>query len=175
MNSIILFTHTRDRLMPKDKTRHLKDQGTLNRRADSVKAPSFLENPFFDPHDLIQVKYEMLRAVEKEGQPVKRAAEHFGLSRPTFYETKRAMEQEGLTGLIPKKTGPKNRHKLTSEVLDFVHDALEKDHTLKAQDLAKRIKRRFATQVHPRSIERALAAQKKRTNSRGAKLKCFPG
>lgn len=147
--------------MPKDKTRHLKDQGALNRRADSVKAPIFLENPFFDPQDLIQVKYEMLRAVEKEGQPIKHAAANFGLSRPTFYETRRTMEQEGLTGLIPKKTGPKTRHKLNAEVLAFVQDALDKDHTLNAQELAKRIKRKFRIQVHPRSIERALVAQKK--------------
>ncbi len=147
--------------MPKDKTRHLKDQGALNRRADSVKAPIFLENPFFDPQDLIQVKYEMLRAVAKEGLPIQRAAENFGLSRPTFYETRRTMEQEGLTGLVPKKTGPKTRHKLNAEVLASVQGALEKDPTLNAQALAKHIKRKFAIQVHPRSIERALAAQKK--------------
>ena len=147
--------------MPKDKAKHLKDQGTLNPRADAVKVPLFSENPFFDPQDLIQVKYEMLRAVAKEGQSIKRVAAHFGLSRPTFYATQRTLEQAGLSGLIPKKTGPKKRHKLTTEVMAFLQDELGKDHTLNAPALAKRIKKKFNTQVHPRSIERALAAQKK--------------
>lgn len=147
--------------MPKDKAKHLKDQGTLNPRAHAVKVPLFSENPFFDPQDLIQVKYEMLRAVAKEGQPVKRVAAHFGLSRPTFYATKLTLEQEGLSGLIPKKTGPKKRHKLTTQVMAFLQDELAKDNTLNALALAKRIKKKFSTQVHPRSIERALAAQKK--------------
>ncbi|MCP4404328.1 MAG: helix-turn-helix domain-containing protein, partial [bacterium] len=71
--------------MPKDKEKHLKDQGTLNPQAGAVKEPRFLENPFFDPQDLIQVKYEMLRTVAQDGQSVKSVAENFGVSRPTFY------------------------------------------------------------------------------------------
>jgi transposase len=145
----------------KDKPKHLKEHGVLNRQPKAVKARLFLENPFFDPRDLIQVKYEMLRAVEKDGLPVSQAADHFGLSRPTFYDAQRAMRTQGLTGLIPKKTGPKTRHKLTPEVLAFVHAERAKAPKINAQALAQRIKKQFSLTVHPRSIERALTAQKK--------------
>src|SRR4051812_49751372 len=36
-------------------------QGTLNPRADDVRDPAFVDSEFFDPRDLVQVKYEMLR------------------------------------------------------------------------------------------------------------------
>jgi transposase len=145
----------------KDKHKHLKAQGSLNPHAKAVKAHLFVEHAFFDPRDLIQVKYEMLRSVEQDGQSVSQAALEFGVSRQTFYEAKRALQAQGLTGLIPKKTGPKTRHKLSAVVLAYIQDLLTKDPTLNAPALAIRIKKQFSISVHPRSIERALAAEKK--------------
>jgi hypothetical protein len=43
------------------KTLELKRSGALNPRPDSVSDTLFQENPFFDPKDLLQVRYEMLR------------------------------------------------------------------------------------------------------------------
>ena len=43
------------------KTLELKRTGTLNPRPGSVSDALFKENPFFDPKDLLQVRYEMLR------------------------------------------------------------------------------------------------------------------
>ena len=37
----------------------LREQGTLNSRANAVKSELFQDNDFFDPRDLLQVKYEM--------------------------------------------------------------------------------------------------------------------
>ena len=39
----------------------LRKEGTLNPRPRAVTNPLFEESDFFDPHDLVQVKYEMLR------------------------------------------------------------------------------------------------------------------
>jgi hypothetical protein len=44
----------------------------------------FQSQPFFDPRDLLQVKYEMLRRVLVEGQPVGATAATFGFSRVTL-------------------------------------------------------------------------------------------
>ena len=49
-----------------DKTESLKKYGALNPHPEKVVEEMFSNAAleFFDPHDLVQVKYEMLRAVE---------------------------------------------------------------------------------------------------------------
>ena len=64
----------------------LRQTGTLNPRADRVTDELFSGSDFFDPNDLLQVKYEMLRRVHSDGFTVRRAAQLFGFSRPSFYQ-----------------------------------------------------------------------------------------
>src|SRR5205809_6192547 len=89
------------------KLQTLRQQACLNPRPDRVHDEFFHDSEFFDPHDLVQVKYEMLRRVQKDGNPVSQAAATFGFSRPSFYQAQAAFEQAGLAGLIPHKRGPK--------------------------------------------------------------------
>ena len=56
------------------KLRTLQQQGSLNPRPEAVRDERFIQDDFFDPRDLVQVKYEMLRRVETEGLPVNRMA-----------------------------------------------------------------------------------------------------
>jgi len=49
----------------------LKENGTFNAEGGSVKADNFLHGIFFDPNDLMQVKYEMLRSVDKKELSIK--------------------------------------------------------------------------------------------------------
>jgi transposase len=133
----------------------LRQQGTLNPRPREVTDALFVEGSFFDPRDLVQVKYEMLRRVQAEGNSVSDAAAAFGFSRPSFYQAQSAFGQDGLAGLVPHKRGPKQAHKLTEEVLALVLDARREDPSVRPGDLALLIQQRFATKVHPRSIERA--------------------
>jgi len=150
------------------KERALAEQGVLNPEPESVSDERFRNEGFFDPRDLVQVKYEMLRRVRAEGATVTEAAETFGFSRPTFYEARRALDEEGLPGLVPKRPGPKGAHKLTEEVMAFVDELREGDSGMDAQKLSRRIAERFGLSVHPRSIERALARrEKKRRMSSG--------
>jgi len=51
----------------------LREEGTLNPTPDEVHDPKFQENEFFDPHDIVQVKYEMLRRVSVENASVSAA------------------------------------------------------------------------------------------------------
>lgn len=144
------------------KTRALQQEGSLHPHPEQVKDELFLAHEFFDPRDLVQVKYEMLRRVQSEGQAVSQSAAHFGFSRPSFYQAQAAFEQGGLPALIPRKRGPKNAHKLTAEVLAFVRQAQQEDSTLRPAGLASLVKDRYGITVHPRSIERALAHSQKK-------------
>ena len=47
------------------KNRALKEHGCLNPHAETVRDELFVSNAFFDPRDLLQVKYEMLRALDE--------------------------------------------------------------------------------------------------------------
>jgi transposase len=145
------------------KRRILQQQGNLNRRPQAVTDPLFLQEPFFDRHDLVQVKYEMLRRAQSEGHSVTQAAAAFGFSRPSFYQALAAFEHGGIGALIAHKRGPKAAHKLTAEVVQFVRQRRLADPELRASTLVRLIARHFGVIVHPRSIERALArSQKKR-------------
>jgi len=155
-----------------DKQQQLRTSGTLNRKPKRVTDPLFSEHAFFDPRDLVQVKYEMLRRVVHDGHSITEAAAAFGFSRPAFYKAKQALEECGLAGLVPAKTGPRGAHKLNHEVMAFVLAAREHEPELNSQDLVDRIATQFGLSVHSRSVERALTRKKKpgseRNRQRGA-------
>src|ERR1700685_3573316 len=102
------------------KIRALQQQGTLNPHPKAVRDPLFLQDDFFDPRDLVQVKYEMLRRVRTEAHSVTEAVQSFGVSRPTFYKVQSDFDRAGLVGLLPSKRGPHGAHKITDEVVRFI-------------------------------------------------------
>lgn len=147
---------------PDSKLEALKKQGAVNPHPHQVRDPLFEADEFFDARDLVQVRYEMLRRVEVEGHAVTEACAAFGFSRPVFYKARAALQGEGLPGLMPRKRGPREGHKLTPEVVKAVEDVLAKDRSLGAEALVKFVEERYGVRVHPRSIQRALARRKKK-------------
>ncbi|MFL6446276.1 MAG: helix-turn-helix domain-containing protein [Bryobacteraceae bacterium] len=145
----------------KIKRSFLRQQGTLNPHPEAVRHDTFRDNEFFDPQDLVQVKYEMLRQVGVDKQPVSRTAKTFGLSRPSFYQAQAAFQQTGLAGLLPHKRGPRSGHKLMNELMQFVAQLQVLEPGVSSPQLAERITQRFGVSVHPRSIDRQLRHQKK--------------
>jgi transposase len=144
------------------KTRILAEHGALNPRAKQVRDPLFQHSEFFNPRDLVLVKYEMLRRVRIEGQSVTRAARTFGFSRVAFYQARAAFRDQGLPGLLPKRRGPRHAHKLTEPVLRFIDRKRVADSNLRASALAVMIRAQLGLSVHPRSIERALVRRAKK-------------
>jgi transposase len=140
----------------------LRQQGTLHPHPKAVIDPLFQASEFFDPNDLVQVKYEMLRRVEVDGASVSQAAPAFGFSRPSFYQAQGAFARSGLPGLIPLKKGPRRAHKLTTEVLEFVARLQAAQPDLHPAALARAILQEFGVKAHPRSVERALARHQKK-------------
>jgi transposase len=144
------------------KLQALRQQGTLNLRPQTVTDELFAASEFFDARDVVQVKYEMLRRVEKDGHSISAAAAAFGFSRPTFYQTQFAFGQGGLTGLVPLKRGPKQAHKMTKEIVDFLREERQRGPLLRTAQLADLVKDRFQVVVHPRTIERVLVRSQKK-------------
>ena len=88
------------------KVRPSLEEGTLNPAPEKVQDPKFHDGEFFDPRDIVQVKYEMLRRVSVENASVTNATEEYGVSRPTYYQTKASFDEAGIAGLVPRKRGP---------------------------------------------------------------------
>src|SRR5215468_12730208 len=107
------------------KRKHLAASGTLHPTPAKVQDPLFQSSTFFDPDDALQVKYEMLRRVERDGDSVSQAAKDFGFSRRHFYALQHQFAVQGFPGLVPKKRGPKGAHKLTADIMDFLDKARE--------------------------------------------------
>lgn len=146
----------------KSKTDALREEGTLNAHPEAVTDPLFRDSDFFDPHDVVQVKYEMLRRVRVEGRTATVAAADFGFSRPTFYEARAAFDERGMAGLAPQKRGPRGPHKLRDDVLAFARTRVVPGEPLRAPDLARAIEERFGLAIHPRTLERALRPREKK-------------
>jgi transposase len=144
------------------KSKALGEHGSLNPRPQNVKDELFQGSEFFDPHDLVQVKYEMLRRVRVDKVSVTRATQAFGFSRPIFYQAQEALGRGGLPGLVPKRRGPRQAHKLSEAVLQFIDQEKLQDKALRPPALARKVQERFGVSVHPRSIERALLRRQKK-------------
>ena len=137
------------------KTRALAASRTLNPRPEKVADPAFAPGSFFDPADLVQVKYEMVR------RPRPTARRPPGPRRPSGSPASRCIPPErhcrARAGRPdPGKPGPKSGHKLTGEVVSHLEELLAADPRLRPADLAAAAGQRFGITVHPRSVERAL-------------------
>lgn len=140
----------------------LRAHGALHPHPERVRDPLFGSHEFFDPRDLVQVKYEMVRRVEVDGHSVAQTTDAFGCSRPTFYQAQTAFKADGLPGLVPRKRGPRGAHKLDETVMGFVHGLRTDDPTLSTPALLDHIRRRFGLAVHRRTLERALRREEKK-------------
>ena len=159
---INIFTHMPDPAPATRKRQALQACGTFNPRHARVRHRLFQDSEFFDPQDLLQLKYESLRALQQEDYSLAQAASEFGLSRPTLYQAQAHFQAQGLEGLLPAKRGPKGAHKLRPELLEQLRQWLAAEPALSARQLAQRVRQRFKLKVHPRTLEKALKPKAKR-------------
>lgn len=137
--------------------------GAAHPHPHAVTDPLFRDSAFFDPNDVVQVKYEMLRSVQQGTHQVVQAAAAFGFSRPVFYVTRELFNREGLPGLLPHKRGPKQPHKLNDEALAVLAKAMHEQQRMPSgEELALLLAQRCGIQAHPRSIVRRLVPYLKR-------------
>lgn len=144
------------------KLKILKENGSFNKSANKVTDPIFQNNPFFDARDIVQVKYEMLRAVEKDGQPVIQAAKAFGFSRVSYYKTLKDFKDHGMGGILPRKRGPQKAHKLTPEIMDFINEKITQNPGIAKKELVDILKSDKGIKIHKRTLEKNLVGGKKK-------------
>jgi transposase len=145
----------------------LRDYGALHPHPETVEDEAFRTHEFFDPRDLVQVRYEMIRRRRLEGKAVTEIARTFGVSRQAFYKADSAFETQGIPGLLPRRRGPKRAHKCTDEVLDFVEQWRAATGT--RETVTQAVRNSFGMTINVRSIERALQRRKKKRLIKGAK------
>jgi len=134
----------------------LKKDGAFNDNYEKVTADIFDTDPFFDKKDIVQVKYEMLRAaINKEGSVAQIAGVH-GLSRKSYYQVKKAFEAGGLPALIPKKTGPKGAFKMDADALLFINTFQKSHKNAKPEEISAALEEEKNVKVHPKTIIRYL-------------------
>jgi len=138
----------------------LLGNGTFNRNYEKVMDARFIGDDFFDPMDIVQVKYEMLKDVAKNGRSVSDAANGFGFSRTAYYSIKQAFDSQGVSGLTPEKPGPKQPHKLTPVYQQQIDDYITKNPGVSSSELVAVLNEHNAAGISKRTVERYRAKKK---------------
>jgi len=143
-----------------EKIKTLKSNGSYNRHASAVVSPLFMDNAHFDPYDLVQVKYEMLRAVMSNEMSVTEASKQFGFSRTAYYKIEKSFAAAGVNGLFLQKTGPKAAVKATEEILRFADELKGKDPGITNDRIVEEIQNQKGVTLHKRSLQRERSKKK---------------
>jgi transposase len=154
-----------------EKKKSLQASGTLNPHPEAVQAELF-SRPFFDPHDRVQVKYEMLRAQQVERLTITKVCRQFGFSRESFYRLRESFQKLGFRAFLPAKRGRKGPTKLKGEVLEFVLNKKREDPDIDPGRLTELIAQHYGIEVHRTTVLRGL--KKKLSTSQGSGSRVGP-
>ena len=142
--------------MSEIKTRFLEKEGLLNPKPERVSCHLFHSLDFFDPLDLPQVRYEMLRAARSGVMSVTEACHLFNFSREYFYNLERSFMERGYVALLGSSMGRRPLIALNQEIVNFiVHRKLEQP-KLSGQDLRQEIRHLYQVDCSRRTVERIV-------------------
>jgi transposase len=107
------------------------------------------------PDDLVVSRLAMLIEGQCEGAGAVKAAEKFGLSKQRYFQLLKLFRQQGSTGLLGQKPGPKRNYVRTDEVVRQIirHRFLDPDATL---DILAQKLRQAGFSVSTRSVVRVI-------------------
>ena len=140
----------------------LVDNGTYNKNHDKVKEQRFASDDFYDPQDLAQVKYEMLRTARETERNIDEIADKFGYSRAAFYKIKTSFDERGVSAFVSGKSGPKNARKLTEEHQEFIDRYLAEHPTASSGNIADILKKERGLIINKRTVERYRSSRRRR-------------
>jgi len=146
---------------PDQKILELKRTGTLNPYPDSVSDSLFQENPFFDPKDLLQVRYEMLRRHSVEGISIVDVATRFGVFAPDCLSGPGCIPANGPER--PASQAPRSQRRAQTIFRGSRVCAGASNRRAHFDDggLCPSCSGKVGIRIHRRSLERALASKKK--------------
>ncbi len=142
--------------MKNKKNEFLEKEGLLNPKPERISASLFADTDFFDPLDLPQVRYEMLRSARIEKTPVTKSCELFGFSREYFYKLERIFMARGLVSLLGAPKGRRPLIAINQEIVNFiVHQKIDNP-KLSGEDLRNRIRKLYKIDCSRRTVERII-------------------
>ena len=142
--------------MGEEKLKFLEKEGLLNQKPDRISHSLFKTNDFFDPLDLLQVRYEMIRYVKVDGYSVAKACRIFGFSREYYYKLGRMFSERGFVGLLGAPSGRRPLIALNQELVNFIiHKKLEEPN-LSGDNICKQIKKSYYVECSTRTVERII-------------------
>lgn len=142
--------------MREEKIKFLKKEGLLNQKPDRISHSLFKIHDFFDPLDLLQVRYEMLRSVKVDGYPVAKVCRTFGFSREYYYKLWRMFLERGFVGLLGAPQGRRPLIALNQELVNFIiHKKLENP-KLPSKKICKQIINIYHIECSTRTVERII-------------------
>jgi transposase len=142
--------------MNESKKVFLEKEGLLNLKPERVSHPFFETIDFFDPFDLPQVRYEMIRSARVEELPVSEACKLFGFSREYFYKLERAFMARGYVALLGSTMGRRPIIALNQEIVNFIaHRKMERP-GISGEKLCQEIRRIYKVDCSRRTVERIV-------------------
>lgn len=142
--------------MGEKKTEFLRKEGLLNSKPERVRHPQFDDLTFFDPLDLPQVRYEMLRIAKVEGKSVSEACRTFGFSREYFYQQERAFMDRGYVALLGSPMGRRPLIALNQEVINFITHRRLQEPKVSGEQLRKEVHENYGVECSRRTVERII-------------------
>jgi transposase len=138
------------------KTKFLRKEGLINPKPERVTHSLFQTHDFFDPLDLPQVRYEMLRAARVEHATVIDTCRLFGFSREYFYRLERDFMARGYVGLLGSSRGRRPLIALNQDLVNYIIHRKMTEPNLTGEDLRKELKTTYQVECSRRTVERIL-------------------
>lgn len=139
-----------------NKIEFLKEEGLLNTKPDRVMYSLFQNNEFFDPLDLMQVRYEMLRATRKENMTVSETCRQFGYSRQYYYKLDRDFISQGFAGIMGSIMGRPPILVQNPVIVNYILQRKCAEPQLTGEELRLELKSKFQVECSRRTVERVV-------------------
>ena len=138
------------------KKKFLEQEGLINPKPERVSHPLFETLNFFDPRDLPQVRYEMIRAARVENITVAKACKLFGFSREYFYKLERSFMVRGYVALLGSTMGRRPIIALNQEIVNFIVHRKVEQSTISGERLRQEIQKIYHVDCSRRTVERIV-------------------
>jgi transposase len=156
------------------KRRALQAFRAWNPHPEKVNARLFVSDPFFDPEDKAQVKYEMLRQREVESAPLEATCHEFGFTRESYRHLLERFRSEGMGGLFERRRGRNRPLKVNDEVRRLLRGEHARDPSVGPNELASHCRAKTGVSLSRRTIYRVLVDEGERKKKR-RRNKIFSG
>ena len=142
--------------MKESKKLFLEKEGLLNTKPQRVSHSLFETLDFFDPLDLPQVRYEMIRSARVDKISVAAACKLFGFSREYFYKLERAFMARGYVAMLGSTMGRRPIIALNQEIINFIVHRKIEEAGLSGEKLRQEIQGLYKVDCSRRTVERII-------------------